>query len=83
MNHRTDLRSRETRRVRSGAEYSRLLTAAVINEQFRKELLSNPGRALTLGYEGEEFAFSPEEEERLAAIHVNSLPEFASRLLSL
>ena len=41
--------------TRNHGEISRLLTAAVINEGFRKMLLTNPELALTKGYKGESF----------------------------
>ena len=65
---------------RNHGEISRLLTAAVINEGFRKMLLSNPELALTKGYKGESFHLSKEERTRLAAIHATNLTEFAAQI---
>lgn len=62
-------------------EYSRLLTAAVINERFRNLLLSDPDSALRSGYCGETFHFSPEEYQRVISIQASSLPEFAQQLM--
>ena len=39
-------------------EYSRILTAAVINLQFRQLLLANPGKAIERGYGGETFSLA-------------------------
>jgi hypothetical protein len=61
-------------------EISRVLTAAVINENFRKLLLANPDQALTKGYRGEPFHLAKEERTRLAAIRATSLAEFAAQL---
>lgn len=61
-------------------EISRILTAAVINESFRKLLLSNPDQALTKGYRGEPFHLAKEERVRVAAIRASSLAEFAAQL---
>ncbi len=61
-------------------EISRLLTAAVINENFRKLLLANPDKALSTGYRGEPFHLASEERRLLAAIRANSLAEFAAQI---
>ncbi len=65
---------------RSKQEYSRILTAAVINNQFRKLLLSNPAKAIENGYGGEMFSLAREEKRRVAAIRATSLADFASQL---
>lgn len=44
-------------------EYSRIMTAAVVSERFRKLLLSNPRLALKSGYGGEAFNLAAEESE--------------------
>ncbi len=61
-------------------EYSRILTAAVINLQFRQLLLSNPGKAIERGYGGETFSLGQNEKSRVAAIRASSLADFASQL---
>lgn len=61
-------------------EISRILTAAVINENFRKLLLANPDKALAAGYRGEPFHLAKEERSRLAAIRASSLAEFAAQI---
>lgn len=61
-------------------EYSRILTAAVINLQFRQLLLANPGKAIERGYGGESFSLAREEQKRVAAIRATSLADFASQL---
>ena len=62
-------------------EYSRLLTAAVINTNFRKMLLANPAQALAAGFSGESFHFSPEEFQRVISIQAASLADFAEQLI--
>ena len=62
------------------SEYSRLLTAAVINANFREMLLSNPGKALANGYGGEAFNLVSEERKHIASIHATSLADFAKQL---
>lgn len=61
-------------------EYSRILTAAVINLQFRQLLLSNPAKAIDSGYGGEVFQLAREEKTRVAAIRATTLADFASQL---
>lgn len=65
---------------RAHQEYSRILTAAVINMQFRNLLLTNPGKAIETGYGGEVFYLAREEKKRVAAIRATSLADFASQL---
>jgi hypothetical protein len=65
---------------RAHQEYSRILTAAVINMQFRKLLLDNPGKAIEAGYGGEVFYLAREEKRRVAEIRATSLADFASQL---
>jgi hypothetical protein len=61
-------------------ELSRILTAAVINIQFRQLLLSNPGKAIDTGYGGERFFLAREEKKRVASIRASSLADFATQL---
>ena len=65
---------------RTQQEYSRILTAAVINIQFRQLLLTNPGKAIESGYGGEVFSLAREEKRRVAEIRATSLADFASQL---
>lgn len=61
-------------------EFSRLLTAAVINGSFRQALLSNPGEAISSGFGGEAFNLGADMVKRLSSIRASSLAEFASQL---
>jgi hypothetical protein len=61
-------------------EFSRLLTAAVINGSFRQALLNNPGEAITSGFGGEAFNLSADVVRRLSSIRATSLAEFATQL---
>jgi hypothetical protein len=74
------MKTNENTGVRSHSEISRLLTAAVVNEGFRKMLLTNPELALTKGYKGETFHLSKEERNRIASIHATSLTDFAAQI---
>ncbi|MBP9675128.1 MAG: hypothetical protein KBD67_00155 [Anaerolineaceae bacterium] len=61
-------------------EYSRILTAAVVNEKFRKLLLTNPGVAIKKGFAGEAFHLGAEDTRRIADIKVTTLAEFARQM---
>jgi len=63
-------------------EYSRILTAAVVNEKFRKLLLSDPEMAVRMGFGGEAFHLDKADTHRLASIRATSLAEFARQMNS-
>lgn len=64
-------------------EFSRLLSAAVVNDQFRSMLLFDPASAVLGGYEDERFAFDRRDIEKLSAIRASSLREFAAQLAAI
>ena len=66
--------------ARTQQEYSRILTAAVINLQFRQLLLSNPAKAIDAGYRGESFQLAREEKKRVAVIRATIFADFATQL---
>lgn len=61
-------------------ELSRLLTAAIVNEQFKTLLLDDPGSALANGYLGETFQLTEEERALLVSIRAGTLTELAKQL---
>ena len=61
-------------------EYSRILTAAVINQQFRDMLLEDPDTAVSRGFNGENFNLSSKEKNELSSLKGLSLSDFASQL---
>jgi hypothetical protein len=61
-------------------EYSRILSAAVINSSFRQMLLNDPVKAVCGGYSGEKFNLNNDDKSRLASIRAASLAEFAAQL---
>lgn len=61
-------------------ECSRLISAAVINCDFRNALLVNPARAIHDGYHGEVFNFGTMENRQITSIQANTLVEFADQL---
>jgi hypothetical protein len=64
-------------------EYSRILSAAVINQQFRDLLLNDPDRAVSRGFNGESFDLSSKEKDELSSLKGLSLANFASQLARL
>ena len=68
------------KRQLASAEYSRIISAAVINHQFRQMLLNDPIKAISNGYSGEQFDIDNDEKNRLATIKASSLADFAMQL---
>ncbi|HZD57901.1 MAG TPA: hypothetical protein VE136_14315 [Anaerolineales bacterium] len=67
-------------RSKNDSGLNRLLSAAVINREFRKLLLSKPDDALALGYKGERFCLEQEERELILSLQAKTLPDLAFRL---
>ncbi len=61
-------------------EYSRILTAAIVNQNFRKLLLANPSSAIKKGFAGEAFSLPREDANRIAAIRASTLADFARQM---
>jgi len=61
-------------------EFSRILSAAVINQKFRDLLLNDPDRAVSRGFNGESFNLSSKEKKELSSLQGLSLADFASQL---
>ena len=64
-------------------EYSKILSAAVINQQFRNLLLNDPNQAVSRGFNGESFDLSSKEKDELSSLKGLSLADFASQLARL
>jgi hypothetical protein len=64
-------------------EVSRIMTAAVVNQHFRQDLLNNPRRAIENGYGDENFILEEEHTECLEKIKAKSLEEFATQVILL
>jgi hypothetical protein len=67
----------------SSPEYSRILSAAVINSSFRSMLLNDPAKAIAGGYRGEEFNLDHADQKRLSSIRADSLADFALQLANI
>jgi hypothetical protein len=61
--------------------YSRIITAAVINERFCNLLLNDPEKAINVGYSGETFDMNMEDKLFLSSIRANNLSDFALKLV--
>ena len=72
--------STSLKRQLTSSEYSRILSAAVINSHFRQMLLNDPVKAISNGYSGEQFNINREEKVRLSTIRATSLSDFAAQL---
>lgn len=64
----------------SDRDLNRLLTAAVVNKNFRTMLLADPRGALTAGYNGEAFFLKADEQDLILSIQATSLTEFANHI---
>ena len=69
-----------TGKVSFNGELSRLVTAAVVNQEFCNLLLTSPTVALSAGYHGESFHLTVEERELVTSIRASSLTDFATQL---
>ena len=65
-------------RKNNNSEYSRIISAAVINERFRLSLLHSPSQTIDCGYYGEFFNVNAQEKAKIEAIRASNLVEFAT-----
>ena len=65
---------------KSPSVFSRLLSAAVINQGFCDLLLADPGQALAQGFQGELFPLDFNEKNLLNSIRAESLSDFARQI---
>ena len=63
-------------------EMSRLMAAAVVNQQFCHLLLEDPEQALDIGYQGERFIFTKQERDLILSIRSDSLADLADKLVT-
>ena len=61
-------------------DINRLLAAAVVSRQFCNLLLSDPARAISMGFAGEHFSLTDEEYALVLSAHGATLPEFAQQI---
>jgi hypothetical protein len=70
--------SRKTTAGRSGLH--RLFAAAIVSDQFRAKLLSEPEAALTAGYLGQSFVLTDHEKKIIKTVQANNLTDFAQKV---
>ena len=58
----------------------RLFAAAVVSNQFRAKLLSEPEAAMTGGYLGQTFALTDQEKKIIKTVQANNLTDFAQKV---
>jgi hypothetical protein len=58
----------------------RLLTAAIVNSQFREKLLSEPEMALAGGYLGQSFTLTDQEKTIISSVQARDLTDFAQKV---
>ena len=75
-----DYHQKDENKIQREREYSRIMTAAVISERFRKLLLSNPEMAIKSGFNGEAFHLAADESRKISAIRAATLADFARQM---
>ena len=58
----------------------RLFAAAVVNSQFREELLCEPESALANGYLGQRFSLTDQEQAIVRTVRAKDLTDFAQKV---
>jgi len=58
----------------------RLFAAAVVNSQFREELLCEPASALANGYLGQTFSLTDQENAIVRTVRAKDLTDFAQKV---
>jgi hypothetical protein len=75
-----DYHQKDENHIQREREYSRIMTAAVISQRFRKLLLSNPEVAIKSGFNGEAFHLAADESRQISAIRAATLADFARQM---
>lgn len=58
----------------------RLFAAAIVSDQFRAKLLSEPEAAMTGGYLGQPFSLTDHEKKIIKTVQTNSFTDFAQKV---
>ena len=61
-------------------ELHRLISAAIVNQSFRCQLLETPLEVIRAGYLGQSFSLTREERELLASIRASDFPTFSQHI---
>jgi len=70
--------SHQQQRSTERKEFSRILSAAVINANFKQTLLRDPASAISNGYKDESFDINNQNKSLLSEIRAHSLADFAA-----
>jgi hypothetical protein len=74
----SSLPPRKSAAGRSGLH--RLFAAAIVSDQFRAKLLSEPEAAVTGGYLGQSFALTDHEKKIIQTVQAKNLTDFAQKV---
>ena len=74
----TSFTPRKSASGRSGLH--RLFAAAIVSDQYRAKLLSEPEAAMTGGYLGQTFALTDQEKKIIQTVQANNLTDFAQKV---
>jgi hypothetical protein len=69
---------RKATTARSGLH--RLFAAAIVSDQFRAKLLSEPEAAMMGGYLGQSFVLTDHEKKIIKTVQANNLTDFAQKV---
>jgi hypothetical protein len=59
---------------------NQLLCAATVNSRFRETLLRTPAQAIAMGYLGQTFSLTSEEQELVTSIQAQHLEDLAAKI---
>jgi len=63
-----------------GSGLHRLFAAAIVSDQFRARLLSEPEAAVAGGYLGQSFVLTDHEKKIIKTVQANNLTDFAQKV---
>ena len=69
-----------SRPVAKRSDLHRLFAAAIVSDQFREALLTEPEMALAGGYLGQTFALTDEERTIIKSVRAKNLTDFAQKV---
>lgn len=81
LNISTEVLERTATKIDRSTEISKILSAAVINKQFRDTLLNYPSIAIERGFDGQNFYLTENEKAVIGSIHATNLTDFSKSLL--
>ena len=61
-------------------DLTKLMAAAIVNQGFRELLLTQPAKALAIGYQGEEFQLDQDDRDLILSCPARTLSDLANLL---